>query len=352
MVPHHEVPIVRKLAAVPTAVGLAARLAVAHLVQSGIDPAPLLSRSGVSKADLSSHTRIRVLSQIELLAQASRATNDAWIGLTLAQNFDLREIGMLYYVAASSQTLGDALRRIQRYARVGNEALSLQGGGESACCIGLSYDGVPRYLDRHQMECFMFALLRLCRQITGRKLTPLGASFAHHRSGKLDNMRRLFGCDIEFDAHADKMHFDPTILALPLVNADPFLNEIMVGMGDEALAIRASNSSPFRTLVENTIAPLLPHAEASTRLVASRLGMSERTFARRLAQEGLSFGQVLNDMRRDMAIRYLEEDGLQTSQIAWLLGFHQPSSFSHACRRWTGKSPSEFRSRQPLTVRS
>jgi hypothetical protein len=190
--------IVRKLAAVPTAVGLAARLAVAHLERAGIDPVPLLSRSGLSKADLSNRARISVRAQIEFLGQSSRATKDNWIGLTLAQDFDLREIGMLYYVAASSQTLGDALRRIERYALVGNEALSVQVDKGSACGIRLSYTGVPRHADRHQMECLSLALLRLCRQITGRKLIPLRASFAHHRSGKLDKIHRLFGCDIEW----------------------------------------------------------------------------------------------------------------------------------------------------------
>ena len=158
-------------------------------------------------------------------------------------------------------------------------------------------------------------------------------------------MRRLSGCDIEFNAITDEMHLDPAVLALRLINADPFPNEIIAAMGEEALSIRISNSSAFRTLAENTIVPLLPHAEASARLVASRIGMSERTLARRLAEEGLSFGEILNEMRRDTAIRYLEENNLQTSQIAWLLGFHQSSSFSHAFRRWTGKSPSEFRPR-------
>jgi hypothetical protein len=229
----------------------------------GIDPAPLLSRSGVSKADLSHHTRISVLSQIDFLGQISRATKDTWIGLTLAQDFDLREIGMLYYVAGSARTLGDALRRIERYARIGNEALTIQLDKAPTCRIRLSYTGVPRHLDRHQIECLTLAFLRLCRQVTGRKLTPLTASFAHHRSGNIDKMRRLFGCDVEFDAYADEMHFDPVVLDFPLVNADPFLSEIMVATSEEALTGRTSNTSPFRTLVENTVAPLLPHAEAS-----------------------------------------------------------------------------------------
>lgn len=343
---HQGDPVIRKLATVPTASGLAARLAMAHLVRSGINPVPLLSRSGVSQSALSNHGRISVSSQIELLDLISADTKDVWFGLTLAQDFDMREIGMLYYVAASSRTLGDALRRIERYARVGNEALTVQVDTASTCRIGLSYAGIPRHRDRHQMECLMFALLRLCREMTGRKLAPLRTHFAHHRSGKFDRIRRLFGCDVEFGAYADDMHFDPAVLALPLIQADPFLNEIMVKMVEEVLSGRTSNSSPFRTIVENTIAPLLPHAQASARLVANRLGMSERTFARRLSEEGLRFGEVLDDMRRDMAIRYLDDDNLQARQIAWLLGFHQPSSFSHACRRWTGKSPSDLRRRR------
>jgi AraC-like DNA-binding protein len=109
------------------------------------------------------------------------------------------------------------------------------------------------------------------------------------------------------------------------------------------VAVRTENVSPFRTVVENAIAPLLPHTEAQAKAVAKRLGLSERTFARRLAAVGLSFGEILDELRRDLAVRYLEEPNLQISQIAWLLGFRQQSAFSHACRRWTGKSPSEHR---------
>ena len=138
------------------------------------------------------------------------------------------------------------------------------------------------------------------------------------------------------------MSFDASVMDLPLVGYDPYLNELMVKNCEDAIADRAANISPFRTEIENIIAPLLPHGEAQAKTVAHRLGLSERTFARRLAAEGLSFGEILDQLRRDLAVRYPQED-LQASQIAWLLGFQQPSAFSHACRRWTGKSPSEFR---------
>jgi len=106
-----------------------------------------------------------------------------------------------------------------------------------------------------------------------------------------------------------------------------------------------SNPSGFRTLVENIIAPFLSHAEASLKTVELRLRMSERTFARRLSHDGLTFGEILDQVRREMALRDLAEGNLQSSQIAWLLSIRQSSSFSQGCRRRTGKSPSENHSR-------
>ena len=334
---------VRKLAAVPSATGLATRLAVAELEQRSTDAGPLFARSGISAAALAHGGRVDVRAQIEFLELASHAVGDEFLGLTLADGFDLRELGMLYYVATSSHCVRDALRRLQRYIGVGNEALVVRISIGSICRIGLAYAGVPRHLDRHQMEFFALAFVRLCRQLAGQKISPLGASFVHHRSGELHRAFDLLGCDVRFNSEADEISFEAALLDRQVVTDDPFLNRLMVDTCEHAMAARTSNVSPLRTTVENIIAPLLPHAEASTTKVAKALGLSERTFARRLASEGLRFGTILDELRRDLAIRYLEEPGLQISQIAWLLGFHQPSAFSHAARRWTGKSPSQYR---------
>jgi AraC-like DNA-binding protein/transcriptional regulator with XRE-family HTH domain len=326
---------------VPTSIGLAAHLAVAQLEHHGIDPGPLLARSGLSPVAVARRERVKVTSTIDFLERVSRALDDDWLGLTLAANFDLREIGMLYYVAASSQRFGDALKRLDRYERVANEGLDLRIVKDAGCRVVLSYVGVPRHLDRHLMECLAVALLRLSRQLIGRKVMPLAASFVHHRADG-QKIEQFLGCDVSFDASVDEIRFDAGVMDLPVVSYDPYLNDLMVKTCEESIAVRASNNSPLRTIVENTIAPLLPHAEAQAKTVAQRIGLSERTFARRLAAEGLSFGEILDQLRRDLALRYLQEN-LQVSQIAWLLGFHQPSAFSHACRRWTGESPLKFR---------
>jgi AraC-like DNA-binding protein len=77
--------------------------------------------------------------------------------------------------------------------------------------------------------------------------------------------------------------------------------------------------------------------------IARSLGMSERTLGRKLADEGLNFTEIFQQMRRDLAIRYLDDRKLHVSKIAWLLGFHDVSAFTHAFKRWTGKSPSQMR---------
>jgi AraC-like DNA-binding protein len=297
----------------------------------------------LAATDLADRKRVSVSIQIEFLELVSKATGDDWIGLTLAENFDLREMGMLYYVTGSSHRLGDALRRLERYARLGNEALVVRIHKGKVCRIGFSYAGVSRHLDRHQIELFASALLRMCRQFVGQRIKPLSASFLHHRQGDLRRVQSVFGCEVQFGARADEISFDAEVMDLPLVGHDPFLNELMLKDCEAALAVRTSSAGPLRTSVENIIGPLLPHGEAQAKTVAEVLGLSERTFARRLASEGLSFGEILDQLRRHLAARHLQEPDLKVSQIAWLLGFGQPSAFSHACRRWFGKAPVEYR---------
>ena len=99
----------------------------------------------------------------------------------------------------------------------------------------------------------------------------------------------------------------------------------------------------LRTRVENAISSLLPHGRVLAEDVARNLGMSKRTLARRLSSEGLNFNEIFQELRRDLAVRYLDDRKLHVSKIAWLLGFREVSAFTHACKRWTGKTPSEMR---------
>lgn len=152
------------LASIPTAQGGLSRLAIARLRAAGMPVAPLLVRVGLTPELIADpDERLSVRSQVRLLEEAAIALKDDRIGFTLAREFDLREIGLSYYVMASSQTLGEGLKRLARYSRVTNEALVFGYREGNSLTISLSYSGVPRHSDRHQIEFCMFAVLRICR---------------------------------------------------------------------------------------------------------------------------------------------------------------------------------------------
>ena len=130
----------------------------------------------------------------------------------------------------------------------------------------------------------------------------------------------------------------------PTDHADPYLNSLLVRYCEEALSNRRVRSGAWRLKVENAIVPLLPHGQATKGEIAQRLGVSGRTLSRLLASEGCSFGEILDALRLDLAKSYLREQNLPISEVAWLLGYKESSAFDHACKRWTGKAPTQIRS--------
>src|SRR5215467_8400342 len=193
------------LASIPMAGGGLSRLAIARLKNAGVPVEPLLRRAGLTPEVIADpEERLSVRSQITLLDQAAVALKDDSLGFTLARDFDPREIGLLYYVMASSQTLGDALKRVARYSRTTNEALVVGYREGNRLIVSLSYSGVPRHSDRHQIEFCMFGVLRICRLLTGQNVIPQHFSIAHHRSEVTSDMSRFVGTKVGFGADIDE----------------------------------------------------------------------------------------------------------------------------------------------------
>jgi AraC-like DNA-binding protein len=332
------------LASIPMAGGGLSRLAIARLERAGVPVVPLLRHVGLTLEVIADpEERLSVRSQIALLDEAASALKDDCLGFTLARNHDPRQIGLLYYVMASSQTLGDGLKRVARYSRITNEALVVGYREGNRLVVSLSYSGVPRHSDRHQIEFCMFGLLRICRMLTGQNIVPQYFSIAHHRAGSTSEMAKFVGTKVEFGADRDEFALNVDARELPLIHADTYLNDLLLKYCEAALADRRDDSSQLRTRVENAISSVLPHGRVLAEDVARNLGMSKRTLARRLSDEGLNFTEILEHLRRDLAVRYLDDRKLHVSKIAWLLGFHEVSAFTHAFKRWTGKTPRELR---------
>lgn len=329
----------------PRTEGVMTRLAVARLRCRGLDPRPIAIQAGLSLDAVDDpKTRLDVRGQVALLDLAAEALDDPLLGFHLAQEAELRQVGLLYFVLASSATFREALAAVERYGAVLNEGVALHRlSGE--CGFAFDYVGIPRHADRHQAESCATALLRIARETTGTALNPVHMTFAHPRCAASAGLDVFFRCPIAFGADRDVMVFRPDASDLPIVRADSYLHDLLVGYCEAALAHRTRPFDTLRTRVENAAAALLPHGKARVGDVARKLGLSQRTLARRLAVDGLTFATILDELRISLARHYLRDPGLSISEIAWLLGFQEVSAFTHAFKRWTGIPPSQARSR-------
>ena len=158
--------------------------------------------------------------------------------------------------------------------------------------------------------------------------------------------RAFFSVDIEFGANADEICFPQPIALLSVVGRDEHLNELLRRYAEEALARKPRERLTVRSKAEDILSELLPHGRATASEVARRLGMSLRTLSRKLGEEGTSFAEILDQLRAALAKRYLHDETLPVSEIAWLLGYREVSSLTHAFKRWTGTTPRRFRSGQ------
>lgn len=334
----------KRFAAPPATAGEMARQASALVRAAGIELPPLLAKAGLTVAQIEDrNSRFEVRSQIRFLELAANALRDDFLGFHIARDFELRGIGLLYYVLASSERLGDCLHRVGRYSSLANEGIAIRFRDAQDAAITFDHESVDRHSDRQQIECLLTTVVRMCRQLTDRHLVPIRASLAHRRTEPVSQLSSFLGCDIAFGADVDEVVFPGNITDMPVVSVDPYLNKLLVKYCEEALAQRGAGGGTLRTDLENAIAPLLPHGKAQAGEIARRLGMSRRTLARRLSAEGMTFAGILADLRVDLAKRHLKDGDLAISQIAWLLGYREVSAFTHAFRRWTGKTPREVR---------
>lgn len=327
-----------RFGSIPSATGGIARLACAAVNKTEKPLAPLLATAGLAVADIQDTSRrLEVKAQIKVLELAAEAIGDDLLGFHLARDFDLGEIGLPYCIMASSENLADALRNAERYSAIANEGVHLKVRSDRDVVVEVQYANVDRSSDRHQIEFWLVTLVRICRKITSTRLAPIRIRVRHAHDSAASEFKSFFGCNVDFESDTDEIVLSKSVYPLPTTGGDRHLHDLLVGYANEALARRSSpRVGGVRSKVEDVLIKQLPHGRANALEVARRLGMSRRSLTRALSGEGTSFSEVLERLREALATRYLRERELPVSQIAWLLGYREVSSFTHAYRRWTG----------------
>ncbi len=287
---------------------------------------------------------------LDLFERASERTRDEHLGLHLGiSGSEKQRLGVVGFVMTNSPTLRVAIERSSRYHRLLNGALStklIDDAQAGAAAITFTVD--PAVADRTEGLRHLYGVATttavcLVRNLIDPTFSPLAVDYATGRPTALEEPEKHFRAPVRYGQPVTKILFSKGLLDLPPKAADPELGRILVRHADELVAkfpvLERSWSDRVRERLVQGVRGELPPLSA----VARELGLGERSLQRRLHEEGTTFAELEDGVRRELAQRYLTSSDLTLTEIGWLLGFKDNSAFHRAFRRWTGMTPARHR---------
>jgi AraC-like DNA-binding protein len=335
-----------------TTLGSVAALLAQALRSRDRDPAPLFAAAGIDMEDaVIPGVRIPTTRMQTLWGLAIDATGDPCLGLVAARYFQPAALHGLGFAWLASDTLHDALNRLVRYSRFINTATEfrLERTADSLdLVIRISCEEWPNF-SFAAADLAMAAFLRMCQITAGNTIMPRGTRFQRPEppSPCAGDFVAVFGPYVYYSAPENRLCFDLKLVEAPLAMANPELARLN---DQTVIDYLAHCDSPSITMqVRSRIIELLPDGRPSQESIAASLHMSQRSLQRKLQHENSSFTSLLNETQQQLAMQYIRESHRSIGEITYLLGYSEPGSFTRAFRRWTGKSPMQFRGHRQLS---
>ncbi len=269
---------------------------------------------------------------------------DRPFALWLAELTSGAPLTVAWWVVHASPTLGEGLERAVRYQRLMHDRFRSEIVIDGDEAIFRHRVGDDAFRPPAAATEFGFAaLVHLARRATGRPVTPSRVELRHAAPPDLAPYRAVFGPRVAFARPVHEIAFDRATLALPLVTHDPGLREVIESHARSMLEKLPPNAAPFAARVRAALVDGMRGRALELDVIAERLGVTRRTLQRKLKEEGTRFDDLLDDVRRELAERYLGDARVSVQETAFLLGFSEVSAFHRAFVRWTGTTPARFR---------
>jgi AraC-like DNA-binding protein len=278
-----------------------------------------------------------------LLEEAAAVTGDDCFGLHFGARFNPKDVGPLAYVILHSPTIGAALANAARYLRVHNEGATVAYVRQPPLAyLQHVLTAVPADLRRQHAEYSMAIALRTIRLIAGSAWSPLEVQFEHKAPADASEHVRLFGAPVTFGCPAGALVVDLEFADREIPAADARLYPILARHLEEMLRTLPPEDT-FLASLRQAIGEALQHGKPGLGEVARALALGPRTLQRRLAESKVAFKSLVDDTRRRLALRYLEDPKHTLADVAYLLGYSETSAFNRAFRRWTSVTPLQYR---------
>jgi len=318
-----------------------------YLEKRGYETTVPLLRAGLNREDvLNPAARVPHEAAMRFWAASVALTRDVQLGLHVGQHVEPGAMDLIEYLARCSRTLGEALDRTSAYFGLLHDRVSfvVEREGDHAVLRNVIPHGLastPAYV-----ESALASPIAMMRKMTREPIPVVAVYFTHEAPRSTAEHDALFRAPVSFKAPLDALVVARSCLDAVLTQADSVLASILERHVKMLLA-----SGPGARTLEGRVAQLLTGELAggvlSATHIARKLNMSTRTLRRALAAEGCGFRDVLGDVRRALAFRYLRDPQVPIGEVAFLLGFSDCNAFHRAFKRWTGTPPGTFR-RQAL----
>jgi AraC-like DNA-binding protein len=314
------------------------------LERLGHDRARLLAAAGLSDEALADpDTQVPCTVAERLVGQACQERPRVNLALELATVTPLGAYPLIDYLAVSSRTVGEGLAQVARYyalldvpgsleLRASDDPIEVRYGGQAS--FGVEYS-------------VALCLLHLARESEGRARARVVRFM--HRPGDARAYEQALGCPVEVGAEWNGFAMSRETWRLPMRRRDPILLSVLERHAEDVLTRRPRSDDAVEQ-VRHALARGLTSGEGAIAPIARSLALTPRTLQRRLAASGTTFQRVLEETRREAAIRHLEHSELSIAEIAFVLGYSEPAAFHRAFRRWQGATPRDFRARSRAGV--
>ena len=276
-----------------------------------------------------------------VLGAAAQELDCPDLGMRLAHRQGTEILGPVAVIIRHSETVADAIEGVSRYLHncAPCDVTELRrGSGTAQYTFAIN---VRQLAHRdHMVEKSLGTAMAALRLMLGDDFVPLRVTMQHNRIAPAEKYRDLFGCPVEFGSELNSIHLPNNVLTRQIRGRDA----AALTLAENYLA-QTSPERAFTDHVREMTERLMGVNRASLVVVAREMALHPRVVQRRLAESGMSFEDILDDVRRSMAWQ-LSATGMQASQIATMLGYSEQSSYARACRRWFGESPRQLAARR------
>lgn len=310
---------------------------------AGVDAASTLDAIGVTRAtlvDVNGWVPVDAIARAWMLVSERAADPD--FGLHAAETLPMGVYGVLEFATMSSPDIGETLQRVARYYRLmgAMSELGLEvgpGGGRVTLRPVVSIE--PARLRHYHEYTFAFLVTR-GRMLGGERVAPSEVRFMHPEpaTGTREHAR-IFRAPVRFARPMNELLVPREVMEIPLRAADPAASAILARTGETMLAADAGDALEH---VRRATSAALDGGDARLEVVARRMGVGTRTLQRRLRARGTTYARLLDEVRRETAQRWVEQGTMSLGEIAFGLGFSEPSAFHRAFKRWTGRTPRAY----------